>query len=267
MPSKNSHTTAAQKPTLSKTGAVAIAETSPKRKGLPLRAARVVKRSVRQALGSQTDQAHQLFYPLLGLCFAVWMIYRALFQFPVWFDETIGKAVFFGLPVWLYVVVSDSMSVVDTFAANKLRRGLLLGLALGGMYGFTASFASALLTQAKVEAVPLFASSDFWQEFLLSLLTGFWETLFFYSWVMVVIQEKYATWATWKQVGLVALVFLLFHVPNTLRYFSGSYLVIQLGLLTLFALGQALLFARRRNAYALAVSHAIWGMALLVHVR
>jgi hypothetical protein len=209
---------------------------------------------------------HLIFFPLLTLIFILWVLYRSLFEFPVWFDETVGKAIFFGFPVWLYITVSRSRSIIDTFAGYKLQSGLLLGLAVGGMLGFAASLISLLQRGAPIEAVWLFESSEFWREFLLAMMTAFWETLLFFSFVMVVIQEKFKHWALNEQAFLTAIIFLLFHLPNTyLRFGDSNAIIAQAMLLFLFALGQAYLFAARRNAYALVISHTVWGMVLLVH--
>ncbi|HYD34960.1 MAG TPA: CPBP family glutamic-type intramembrane protease [Vitreimonas sp.] len=231
------------------------------------------KRRLKSALPSQRvshpgahSQRHIAFFPLLTLCFIVWMIYRLRLGFPVWFDETVGKAVFFGLPVWLYVAISQTKAIIDTFSVAKVKRGLLLGLAVGGLYGFMAAVVVLAQSGAPVQAAPLFALDEFWWQFFLALMTGFWETLFFYCWVMVVIQEKFVNWALAKQVGLVALIFTLFHIPNAVIRYQGIEILAQITVLFLFALGQGFVFARRHNAYTLILSHAIWGMVLLVHL-
>lgn len=212
-------------------------------------------------------EAHLFFTPVLFLSLVVWIVYRMVFKFPVWFDETVGKAIFFGLPVWLYVTVTRSMSVPNTFSLDKLKRGLLLGVAVGGIFGFAASLISAARPGVVVESAMLFSSDEFWWEFFLALCTGFWETLFFFSFVMVVIQEKYKNWALIRQVLVVALIFLVFHVPNMiLRFATPQAVLFQVFLMTFFAIGQALLFSREQNSYALTLSHAIWGMVLLVHL-
>lgn len=208
---------------------------------------------------------HIIFFPLLLLTLVLWILYRALFVFPVWFDESFGKGLFFGLPVWFYIVITQSEAIKDTFSRYKLQSGLLLGLAVGGIFGFTTIIMSLLQTGATPQAVPLFSSPNFWQEFLLALLTAFWETLLFFSFVMVVIQQKYAKLPLTMQLTMVVVIFMLFHLPNIVLRFQGVAILSQVFLLSLFALGQALLFASRRNFYALVISHAIWGMVLLVH--
>ncbi len=195
----------------------------------------------------------------------MWVLYRSLFDFPVWFDETIGKAIFFGFPVWLYIVMSGSKSIADTLSPKKIKTGLLLGLAVGGMYGFASAILALMQRGGVVESAWLFSSGEFWKEFFLAMMTAFWETLLFYSFVMTVIQEKFIRWTTLQQVLVVGGIFLLFHIPNTLLQYDVLLIAPQLLMLFLFGVGQAYIFAARRNAYALILSHAIWGMVLLVH--
>ena len=217
-------------------------------------------------VNSAAAARHVIFFPLLTLCLVVWSIYRFRLGFPVWFDEIFGKAVFFGLPVWLYVTVTGTMAVPESFSLSKLRRGLLLGVAVGGLYGFSATIISFLIRGLEVQAAPYFMSDAFWWEFFLALMTAFWETLFFFAWVMTVVQEKYQLWSLAKQIGLVALIFVIFHVPNAIIRYSGTEVFVQLAVLFLFAIGQGFLYARRENSYALVLSHAIWGMVLLIHL-
>jgi membrane protease YdiL (CAAX protease family) len=84
---------------------------------------------------------------------------------------------------------------------------------------------------------------------------------------MVIVTEKYAKWSFVNQLLMISTIFLLFHIPNTLLRFEGVTVVSQLFLLFFFGLGQALLFARYRNLYALALSQAIWGMVIVIYTR
>ncbi len=219
-------------------------------------------------LSQRVAITHVAFIPILFLVFVMWVIYRSVFKFPVWFDETIGKAVFFGIPVWLYISLTKSKSMVQTFSPKRLIPGLFLGLAVGGILGFCGVLASIVHQHVVIQAVPLYASDQFWWQFFLAIMTGFWETLFFYCWVMVIITEKYAKWPLINQLLMVSAVFLLFHIPNTILRFQGITTVAsQLLLLFFFALGQSLLFVRYRNLYALALSQAIWGMVILIYTK
>lgn len=207
---------------------------------------------------------HSLFWPFLFMVLFLWILYRSLFHFPVWFDETIGKAVFFGLPVWLYLTASGTIEIANTFALEKFQRGMWLGVAIGGIYGFVATIVSLLKNSSQVLVnEPLYLADYFWGEFLLAIFTGFWETLFFYSFVFVVILEKHWQWSTIKKLLVVSLIFVIFHLSNVLLRFDGLTVVWQATILTLFAVGQGFLFLGERNSFALVLSQAIWGMVLL----
>jgi hypothetical protein len=169
--------------------------------------------------------------------------------------------------VWLYITVAGSKKITETLSMRKLQPGVLLGLAMGGIFGFITTLLALLAKDSQIEAVALFNSSRFWGEFILALFTAFWETLLFFSFALTVIQEKYENWSESSQALLTAGIFLIFHIPNIIIRFHGSVetMVLQALLLFLFALGQSFVFIGRRNTYALILSHAIWGMVLLVH--
>ncbi len=208
---------------------------------------------------------HQVFLPLLVLSLFFWFFYRLVFHFPVWFDETIGKFVFFALPVVLYVAITANRQILASFALDKVQKGLLIGLAIGGLFGFTGVFLGALSNGGQVVSTPYYLANWFWWEFFLALLTGFWETLFFFSFVMTVVLEKYKQWSALRQMFFVSLIFLVFHLPNIFARFTSVAVLWQIILLFAFALGQALLFYNRRNAYVLVLNQAIWGMVLLIN--
>jgi len=208
---------------------------------------------------------HKFFWPLVCLVLVLWFVYRALFNFSVFFDETIGKAIFFGFPVILYISVSNFIEIKESFDFKKMHKGMLLGLAYGGIYGFAAAITAYGLNRTGVQAVDLFSSTGFWWEFFLALLTAFWESLFFFSFVMLVLENKMKKWSLTKLVLVTALIFAVFHTPNAILRFDLSMVLYQVILMFIFGLGQALLFSKEKNAYALMISHAIWGMVLLVH--
>lgn len=211
------------------------------------------------------SNSSRAFLPLLSLIFLLWVFYRSVFQFPVWFDESIGKLVFFALPVLLYVTITGNKSIFATFSLANLKPGLLLGLAIGGVFGFVGVLLGALNRQGELTIAPYYMADWFWWELFLAMLTGFFETLFFYSFVMVVIEEKFKNFSLFRRVVLVATIFLLFHLPNILVRFDFSQVFLQILLLFAFACGQALIFYQRRNAYVLTLVHAIWGMVLLLN--
>jgi len=222
------------------------------------------RRKKNKPVSSVTRVSTVAFLPLLFLSFVFWFVYRALFDFPVWFDESLGKIVFFGLPVWLYILVSGQRDIVDTFASYKIKRGFMMGIAIGGLYGFLAATLAVWNKGSVMPAFP-FYSTAFWYEFFWALVTGFWETLFFFSFVFLATRAKFRRWGLLNQVLFVAGVFLLFHLPNIVLRFEGVEIIFQIILLSLFSLGQALLFYVEENGYTLVISQALWGMVLLLH--
>ncbi len=208
---------------------------------------------------------HLAFGPMLSLVFLLWIAYRFLFHFPTWFDEIFGKAIFFGLPVWLYLSFSKLESIKNSFELSRFRSGVIQGVLLGSIYGFVAILTLFIKKGFTVEVAPLFSSDLFWWQFYLSLMTGFWESLFFFSFVMTIVQAKYTKLTLLKQVLVVVLVFVVFHLPSVFLRYSVPSLAGQVLLLAVFAAGQAAIFAKTHNVYTLAISHAFWGMVLLTY--
>lgn len=221
--------------------------------------------AVRSSVRPTSRASHVAFFPILILTFIFWLIYRGVFQFPLLFDELVGKAIFFGLPVWLYVLISGYRQITETFAVSKLRRGLMLGISVGGVLGFAATIARVFSRGGSVMPSFAFESGEFWWQFSMAIVTSFWETLFFFSFVMLVIQQVFRKWSLVHQALLTTLVFVIFHLPNTLLRFQGPDILYQVALLTLFALGQSFFFATEKNGYSLVLSQTLWGLVLLLH--
>lgn len=208
----------------------------------------------------------KLFFIILSLILVVWVVYRLVLpQFPIWFDETAGKALIFGLPVWFFILVTRNRSVWETFSWEKFEPGFLMGVAFGGIYGFVTSIIFLLNSGGEVQTVNLFLAPKFWTEFALAIFTGFWETLLFFSLIQTMVAEYYKKWDLNKQVLLVTAIFLLFHLPNMFLRADAMAVVWQFILLGCFAAGQALIFSQTKNSYALVLSHTFWGMVLLTH--
>ena len=231
-----------------------------------------LKKHRRQAKKNQSKKAgrarvltHQLFFPIVILVGIIWFLYRSLFNFPVWFDEIIGKAIFFGFPVWVYINITGFRPIIDSFRLKKLQPGLLKGLAFGGIFGFVTIFIRFAVTGYKIQPLLIFFADKFWWEMLLALFTAFWETVFFFSFVMTVVQDRFIKWSLAKQIILVTLIFLLFHIPNIFLRFDLIMIFPVLILLTLFSIGQSLIFSQKQNGYLLVISHVIWGMVLLIY--
>jgi len=222
-------------------------------------------KSARQIIDDKLKD-HLLFWPVLVFIFILWLAYRYFTRFPVWFDETLGKAIFFGLPVWFYIVSAKFNRPLSIFQPGKLWRGLFLGLAFGGIFGFVIVIMRLMQHGVVIRPAAIFMADNFDYELLMGLFTSFWETLFFFGFVANVILIKYKRISLIGRALSVSFIFVAFHLANTFIRFAGTQAIIgQILILGLLALGQFLIFYRRRNGYMLVLSQLIWGMALLVY--
>ncbi|HAV15076.1 MAG TPA: hypothetical protein DCX25_01990 [Candidatus Pacebacteria bacterium] len=200
---------------------------------------------------------------ILGI-FVVWALYRILFHFPEWVDEGIAKALVFGIPVWLYCR-SHRRGEDRLGLSNKhFWPGMFLGLLIGGLYQFLAI--TVLITKGGVVASNSVLNSPmFGYIFFLALLTAWWETLFFFGYVLNVFYDAVGKREI-PAVFAALCIFLLFHAP--LRFIESGFSLIawqHLALLGVFAVGQAILYFRSKSVYAVTISHAMWGLMLLVY--
>ena len=214
---------------------------------------------------TKSKSNHRFFWPLLAVVFIIWSLYRYLFNWPIIVDELVIKAIVFALPVLVYVKLSHYSAIMDSFAPHLMKRGLLVGLAVAGIFGFAATILAFITQSAVPQPLALFSAEYFTWELLLALITSFFETLFFFSFVMLVVQDLYPRWSLLKQLLLVATIFVVFHLPNLLLNFTGMDVLYQFLLLFALALGEGLWFSQRRNAYSLVMIQAIWGLVLLLH--
>lgn len=222
-----------------------------------------MKKHTHTATGSSHRPNLPLFWMLVGLSLAALVSYRLFFSLSVWFDEIIAKAVIFGAPFLIYVLLVRRSVSAFGLDPRRFWLGAYLGLALGGAFGFIAMLASAVKTGGQVLIPNLFFASDFWWTFFLALATAWWESLFFYGFVLNVLLA--GKWGEWKAAFMATAVFIIFHAPILILRGSLTGAVVPLLLLTLFAFGQAVLYLRFRSLIAMVVSHAFWGMALLVY--
>lgn len=205
----------------------------------------------------------QLFWFLVAFSFVALVLYRGLFNLPVWFDEIVAKAFIFGLPVLVYAVASRQKSLSFGMEPGRFWLGAYLGLALGGSFGFVAMLASAVKTGGPILIPNLFLAKDFWWAFFLALGTAWWESLFFYGLNLNVLQTAYKN--EWRANLMATGLFVLFHAPILVLRGSVAGAIVPLFLLALFAFGQGVIYLRFRSLMAMIVSHAFWGMALLVY--
>ncbi|KUK79101.1 MAG: hypothetical protein XD95_0611 [Microgenomates bacterium 39_7] len=212
---------------------------------------------------SKKKQTQFVFLSLVALAFLFWALYRFIFNFSVLFDETIGKAIFFGVPVIIYATVAKCDGIASALRPSKLFPGLLRGLAYGGIIGFLSLMIIYVVTGKSISSWPAFMADLFWMEFLLAVFTAFWESLFFFGFIQTTLGTFIK--AKGRVILFTSLIFLLFHLPNLLLQFSGLDVTFLVALICLFGFGQALIFNQEENIYPLIITHTVWGMVLLIH--
>lgn len=214
---------------------------------------------------SETNRTHSielLFSQLIAGSFILLLLYRLVFHLPVWVDEVIVKAFIFGAPVWIFATVSRWKSEEFGLYPRAFWSGAFSGLAIGGMFGFLALLSSALRRGA-VFIPSIFSSDRFWVEFSLAFATAWWESLFFYGLILSFLHKTYRN--EWIATVVTTLLFILFHAPLLLLRLGVANTIVPLFLLSLFSFGQAIVFLRTKSIATCVVSHAFWGMALLVY--
>lgn len=199
---------------------------------------------------------------LIIASFLALLLYRLAVQLPVWFDEIVTKSVLFGLPTVLFAMKYNLSSAKLGFERIRFWLGAFNGLAVGGLFGFLA-MAAGSLKKGAVFVPYIFSTPRFWSEFSLAFATAWWESLFFYSFVLVALERRLKN--EWSSAIGATLIFLLFHAPVLVLRVGAARSVPLLGLLALFSFGQAIIFFRTRSLASCVISHAFWGMALLVY--
>lgn len=207
-------------------------------------------------------QLQVFFVSVVCFSFVSLLLYRAFVHQPVWFDEIFFKGIIFGGPLWAYMRYSRKSTAFFGLESQKFWSGAFQGLAIGGLFAFVALVSSAV-GKGDVFIPHLFNASRFWGEFGLAFMTAWWESLFFYGLVLPTLDERFHN--EWISSGLTTLIFVLFHAPVLLFRSGLSGALSPLFLLAFFAFGQAILFLRTRSISSVVVSHAFWGMALLVY--
>lgn len=204
-----------------------------------------------------------LFWFLVAGSFLALLWYRVIFYFPVWFDEVLAKAFLFGLPVLIYTFVTRQSMTLFGLDPKRFWLGAYVGLSLGGSFGFLAMLASAL-KRGHILIPYLFFSTDFWWTFMLALATAWWESLFFYGFILSILLRIYKN-NEWEAALAATGLFLIFHAPVLILRGGVQGALLPLILLGTFAFGQAVMYLRYKSLVSMVVSHAFWGMALLVY--
>lgn len=211
---------------------------------------------------SPTRYHQQLFWALCCVSFLALFFYRVFAHFPVWFDEIVMKAVVFGLPLWIYALITKRSPDSFGFDPKRFWPGAFSGLAIGGLFGFLGMLVSAF-KHGHILIPSLFQSMLFWQTFGLAFVTAWWESIFFYGLVLSTL-VRFSN-DEWDASLKTSVLFVLFHAPIFVLRSGIGGAIIPLVLLAIFAFGQSVIFLRTKSIASVIVGHAFWGMALLVY--
>lgn len=143
-------------------------------------------------------------------------------------------------------------------------KGMFSGLMIGGLYEFIGVFSYMLRGTTFMRAY-IFESPLFLSAFFLALMTAWWESLFFFGYVLNKTKDMFKK-AEIPAVLFTSLVFVAFHAPiRVLMTGFTPQLGSELFVLLLFAIGQSILFLRTKSIFSVVLSHALWGMVLLIY--
>lgn len=193
--------------------------------------------------------------------FAVWGLYRLLFRLPEWFEETVLKAVVFGLPVMVVVLKYEKKRWADLGMVTK---GLLASLYFGLLFGLWLAVLGnvvAFLRDGGVRFNADMTVAAFGDLMLLGLVTAFWEQLLFMGYflpriVKAVRSELYG-------VAIVALMFAILHVPvQVAQGVDFSQIIVRFILLYSLGFGNGVLYLRLKNLVAPIFAHLAWGSVI-----
>lgn len=194
----------------------------------------------------------------------LWGLYRLLFRLPTNFEEVILKGFVFGLPV-LVVARRYQWRLVDLgISSKRLTLSVYGGLALGIMLGVVGQLGNILRHQGLQWSQWGLTSETLGGFIVLSLVTAFWEQLLFCGLFLRMTQDILSD--EWKQAWVVAILFVVLHVPALIfiQQFVGFDMVVALLLLLLLQLGNVILRLRFDNLIAPIMAQALWGVTVFL---
>ena len=202
------------------------------------------------------------------MIFFLWLGYRLIGGFPEWVEEIFLKGLIFGVPV-IWEINRRAIRQSEVGLENRdFWFGMYMGLALGGLY-LSVGYISNVLQGKQFLTVQAFLATEFWLKFFLALFTSWWESLLFWGYAWNTLNHLFAK--DKQMAGLnaslwSAILFIVFHLPLIFITF-GFGRVSTFGVLSiaLFAVGQAFIYWKTKNLYAMTLSQTLWGMMLLVY--
>jgi len=202
---------------------------------------------------------------LYAFVFILWGLYRLLFRFPVWIEETFFKAIVFGLPVFvvLYKTKKKPWSFLGMTTKN-LFEAVYLGLGLGLLLGFVGQLGNFIRHQGSLVYSDFgLTASNIGAFLILALITAFWEELLFMGYILnhLVITLK----SEWQTALITSGLFSMVHLPAlVVSQLPTAQIILQLILLITLGIGNSILMLRTKNLAAPILAHALWGTTIFI---
>jgi hypothetical protein len=202
-----------------------------------------------------------LLYVIIGLG---WGVYRLLFRLPTIIEETILKAIVFGIPVF-YVAHKRQWRWKELgMTVDNLTASVYLGILLGMILGVAGNFGNTIRHGGLQFNDFGLTSATLGSFIILSLVTAFWEQLLFTGMFLRLLAEVIKD--EWKLTWLVAILFVGLHIPALLliQQLQGVQFVVAVILLLLLQMGSVILMLRYKNLAAPIMAQALWGVTVFL---
>lgn len=196
----------------------------------------------------------------------IWGFYRLIFRFPLEVEEVVLKPLVFLVPVFLRIR-TDGKTWAERLNSigitwKNLFAALAFGLSLGVFYLFVGRMGQLFRFGS---SAPYGNTSDSpVNVILLALATAISEEILFVGYFL---PRLHRLWKQeWKVAMMVAVGFAALHVPILVfHYHFPVGLVLGQFLLTfVLGFGNSVLMLRLKNVVAPILSHALWGIAVLL---
>ena len=193
-----------------------------------------------------------------------WALYRYFFHFPEWADEFVFKPLVFVVPVLVYVLKKERLSLSTIgLTRNNLRRNFLFGLGMGVIF-FLEGIGVNIATHGDLKLQQLTATAGYSIGFLtlLSLATALSEELLSRGFLFSRLYEQ--TKRLWYSILLSTAMFVAFHIPIlvTSLKFQGPTLILFVATSVVLAVVNSIVFFQTKSLITPILIHFFWNMTV-----
>ena len=193
-----------------------------------------------------------------------WALYRYFFHLPEWADEFVFKPLVFVLPVLVYVLKKERLSLVTIGVTQKnLKRNFLFGLGMGVIF-FLEGIGVNVAAHGSIQLQQLTATAEYSLGFLvlLSLATAISEELLSRGFLFSRLYNQ--TKRLWYSILLSTAMFVAFHIPIlvTSLKFQGPTLMLFVATSVVLAVVNSIIFFQTKSLVTPILIHFFWNMTV-----